>query len=68
MGHGIGLSLQEDPAFSAAEDAALVEDGVYTLQVGIADAKAGPVLISAIVRNTRTGAEVLARSPSVATA
>ncbi len=66
VGHGIGLSLQEDPTFCAAEDAALVEDGVYTLQVGTADAKAGNVLISAIVRNARTGTEVLARSPSAA--
>jgi Xaa-Pro aminopeptidase len=68
VGHGIGLSLQEDPLFCAAEDAVLVEDGVYTLQLGIADAKAGNVLISAIVRNTRTGAEVLSRSPSIAAA
>jgi Xaa-Pro aminopeptidase len=66
VGHGIGLSLQEDPTFCTVEDAALVEDGVYTLQVGTADAKAGNVLISAIVRNARTGAEVLARSPSAA--
>jgi Xaa-Pro aminopeptidase len=68
VGHGIGLSLQEGPEIGAAENAALVEDGVYSLQVGIADAKAGPVLISAIVRNARTGAEVLARSPPVAAA
>jgi Xaa-Pro aminopeptidase len=67
-GHGIGLSLQEDPVLRAAEDTALVEDGIYTLQVGTADAKSGPVLVSAIVRNTRTGAEVLARSPWAATA
>jgi hypothetical protein len=46
----------------------LAEDGVYTLQVGTADAKADPVLVSAIVRNTRTGAEVLTRSPAVGTA
>jgi hypothetical protein len=64
VGHGIGLSLQEEPTFCAAENAALVEDGIYTLQVGTADAKAGNVLISAIVRNARNGAEVLARSPS----
>jgi len=68
VGHGIGLSLQEYPAFSGAEDAALVEDGVYTLQVGVADPKAGSALVSAIVRNARTGAEVLARSPPVAAA
>ncbi len=41
VGHGIGLSLQEEPTFCAAENAALVEDGIYTLQVGTADAKAG---------------------------
>jgi Xaa-Pro aminopeptidase len=68
VGHGIGLSLHERPALCAMEDAALAEDGVYTLQVGSADAKADPVLISAIVRNTRTGAEVLTRSPPVGTA
>ena len=48
----------------AADNAALVEDGIYTLQVGTTDAKAGNVLISAIVRNARKGTEVLARSPS----
>jgi Xaa-Pro aminopeptidase len=64
VGHGIGLSLNEEPEFRATEDAALVRDGVYTLQVGVADGKAGNALSSAIVRNTAKGAEVLARSPS----
>jgi Xaa-Pro aminopeptidase len=66
VGHGIGLSLHEGSEFSAVGDTALVEDGVYTLQVGIADAKAGNVLLSAIVRSTAKGAEVLARSPATA--
>jgi len=67
VGHGIGLSLHEKPEFRAAvEDTALVEDGVYALQVGIADAKSGHVLMSAIVRNTAKGAEILARSPPIA--
>jgi len=65
VGHGIGLSLHEQPEFRAAGDSALVEDGVYALQVGIADAESGHVLLSAIVRNTANGAEVLARSPSL---
>jgi hypothetical protein len=68
VGHGIGLSLHEQPEFRAAGDSALVEDGVYALQVGVADAQSGHVLMSAIVRNTRKGAEVLARSPSIAAA
>jgi Xaa-Pro aminopeptidase len=68
VGHGIGLSLHEGPEFGAVGDNVLVEDGVYTLQVGIADAEAGNVLLSAIVRSTAKGAEALARSPSVAAA
>jgi Xaa-Pro aminopeptidase len=66
VGRGIGLSLHEGPEFRAMADTALVEDGVYTLQVGIADAESGNALLSAIVRSTATGAEVLARSPATA--
>jgi Xaa-Pro aminopeptidase len=62
IGHGIGLSLHEGPEFQASTDATLVEDGVYTLQVGAADANAGNALISAIVRVAATGVEVLVRS------
>jgi Xaa-Pro aminopeptidase len=68
VGHGIGLSLHEGAEFTAAGETALVEDGVYTLKVGTTDAKSGHVLMSAIVRNTRKGAEVLASSRSIATA
>jgi Xaa-Pro aminopeptidase len=71
VGHGIGLSLREGAEFQASEQTALVEDGVYSLHVGTAggDAdRAGPVLISAMVRATPGGAIVLARSPAPATA
>jgi Xaa-Pro aminopeptidase len=68
VGHGIGLSLDEPPSFSADSQTELVTDGVYTLQVGIADAEAGNALVSAIVRNTGTGAEVLLRSPPITAA
>jgi Xaa-Pro aminopeptidase len=61
VGHGIGLSLNEQPEFRADADAALVEDGIYTLQVGLVGIEAGNVLLSAIVRNTAKGAEVLVR-------
>jgi Xaa-Pro aminopeptidase len=63
VGHGIGLSLHEAPEFRAGADATLVEDGVYSLQVGVADGEAGNALLSAVVRNARNGAEVLLRSP-----
>jgi len=62
IGHGIGLSLHEGAEFQASSDATLVEDGVYALQAGAADAKAGNVLISAIVRVAAAAAEVLVRS------
>ena len=64
VGHGIGLSLHEGAEFTAAANAALIEDGVYALQVGVAAASAGHAVVSAIVRATANGAEVLARSPS----
>jgi len=63
-GHGIGLSLDEPPEFCADSETELVEDGVYALQAGIADAEAGNAIVSAIVRNTASGAEVLLRSPA----
>jgi Xaa-Pro aminopeptidase len=59
IGHGIGLSLREGAEFQASGDAVLVEDGVYSLQFGAADAKAGNVLTSAIVRVAAKGTEVL---------
>jgi Xaa-Pro aminopeptidase len=65
VGHGIGLALDEPPDLRAGSDAELAEDGVYTLQVGIADAEAGNAIVSAIVRNTSDGAEVLLRSAAV---
>jgi Xaa-Pro aminopeptidase len=63
VGHGIGLSLDESPQLRADADTVLVEDGVYSLQVGVADAEAGNLLLSAMVRNAKNGAEVLLRSP-----
>jgi Xaa-Pro aminopeptidase len=64
VGHGIGLSLHEGPEFDEGCRLILEEDGIYSLQVGLADPSAGYALVSAIVRNTARGAEVLARSPS----
>jgi Xaa-Pro aminopeptidase len=63
VGHGIDLSLNEQPELVAGAEDELVRDGVYTLQVGVADAKAGNVLLSAMVRNAPEAAEVLVRSP-----
>jgi Xaa-Pro aminopeptidase len=64
VGHGIGLSLHEGSEFRDGGDAILQEDGVYALQVGVADPPSTYILMSAIVRNTAKGAEVLACSPS----
>ena len=51
----------EQQAYPTLEEAATA-----LLGLGIADAKAGNVLLSAIVRSTAKGAEILARSPAVA--
>jgi Xaa-Pro aminopeptidase len=67
VGHGIGLSLHEGPEFDDGCRIILDEDGIYALQVGLADPPSGYALKSAIVRNTVRGAEVLARSPSPVT-
>jgi Xaa-Pro aminopeptidase len=61
VGHGIGLSLHEGEEFTAAADATLMEDGVYALQAGVAEANAGHAVASAIVRVTAKGADVLVR-------
>jgi Xaa-Pro aminopeptidase len=65
VGHGIGLSLDEQPQLRAGAETKLTEDGIYTLQAGIADPTAGNALLSAIVRVTAKGTEVLARSPRI---
>jgi Xaa-Pro aminopeptidase len=62
IGHGIGLSLDEQPQVRAGSKATLVEDGVYSLHIGVAEADAGSALVSAIVRTTANGAEVFLRS------
>jgi Xaa-Pro aminopeptidase len=64
VGHSIGLSLNQQPELRAGDKSELAEDGVYTLQTGVADVQARNALLSAIVRCTAKGAEVLARSPS----
>ncbi len=64
VGHGIGLSLHERPQFRAAGDGAVMENAVYTLQIGIADAASGNALLSAMVRSSPKGADILTRSPS----
>jgi len=64
VGHGIGLSLHEGPEFGEGCPVSLEEDGIYCLQVGLADPPPSYILISAIIRTTAKGAEVLARSPS----
>jgi Xaa-Pro aminopeptidase len=65
VGHGIGLSLHEGEEFRAAANGELAEDGVHALQAGVADPDAGYALLSAIVRCTAQGVEVLLRSPSI---
>lgn len=64
VGRSIGLSLHEGAEFRAGETATrLAQDGVYALQTGLADPGAGNAIVSAVVRITANGHEVLSRSP-----
>jgi len=63
VGHGIGLSLHEGREFAETQVTTLENGGIYTIQVGAGDDKAGHALVAAIVRCTANGADVLARSP-----
>ena len=62
VGHQIGHSLAEDEPLSAASPAKLEPGGVYTLRVGFADPAAGCALLSAMVRISETGVEVMRKS------
>jgi len=64
VGRGIGLSLHEGPAFRDNENTALAHGGVYALQVGVADPRAGCALKSAIVHIREGEPEILTRSPA----
>ena len=67
VGRSIGLSLHEGAEFRAGETATrLAQDGVYALQAGLADPDAGNAIVSAVVRVTGNGHEVLSRSPAAA--
>ena len=44
VGHGIGLSLDEEPSLRADSDAALEEGGVYALHVGITGGFASAII------------------------
>ena len=64
VGRGIGLSLHEGPEFRDNEAAALVDGGIYAMQVGAAETQSGYALMSAIVHVREDGPELLVRSPA----
>jgi Xaa-Pro aminopeptidase len=62
-GHAIGLSLDEGSTL-APESSAVLEPGrVYALRAGVADPIEGYAVVSAMVRVTESGVDVLSRSP-----
>ncbi|OGA46364.1 MAG: hypothetical protein A3G25_16255 [Betaproteobacteria bacterium RIFCSPLOWO2_12_FULL_63_13] len=62
VGHRIGHSLAEGEPLAAASPARLEPGGVYTLRVGAADPAAGCALLSAMIRVSETGVEVMRKS------
>lgn len=63
LGHGIGLSLDEPPALRADSSAAMEQDGVYSLTVGLSEGRRNHALSSAMVALEDGRAEVLWRAP-----
>jgi len=62
VGYRIGHSLAEDEPLAAASAAALEPGGVYSLRVGVADPNAGCALLSAMIRVSEAGVEVMRKS------
>jgi Xaa-Pro aminopeptidase len=62
-GHGIGISVHEDPAINS-ENKDLVQEGmVFTIEPGIYLSDWGGVRIEDMIRVTSTGAELLTYLP-----
>ncbi len=59
IGNGIGLSLEEEPKFSANSEETLRADEVYTLRVGASDGQKNHSIVSAMVAVHQGGNELL---------
>jgi len=62
IGHRIGHSLAEDEALTASAATRLEPGGVYTLRAGTADPAAGCALLSAMIRVSDAGVEIMRKS------
>ncbi len=63
LGNGIGLSLSEAPDLAPGNIDAMIEDGIYSLRVGLSEGRRNHALISAMVALGAGGAEILWRAP-----
>jgi Xaa-Pro aminopeptidase len=64
-GNAIGLALEEHPLIAAGSEENLEDGGVYTLRIGLSDAR-GHAIASAMVAVHERGNEVLWSSPEAA--
>jgi hypothetical protein len=63
IGHGIGLSLEEQPLKADVASDRLEPDGVYVLTVGAKGAGSDAASVSAMIAVTDAGSELLWRTP-----
>ena len=61
FGHAIGLSMNEAPEFTTGNSASLQTGNCYTLRFGISDETVGCALVSAMVRITNHGNQLIGR-------
>ena len=62
-GHGVGLSVHEEPRIAPKQDAVIRADMVFTIEPGVYIPGWGGVRIEDTVRVTRQGCEPLSSVP-----
>ncbi len=65
LGHGVGLEIHEAPVISGKSREILQKDMVFTIEPGIYVPGTGGVRIEDMVLLTKSGAEVLSKSPTI---
>jgi Xaa-Pro aminopeptidase len=67
VGNGIGLALEEQPLIAAASADTFEPGGVYSLRVGVSDARGGSAIVSAMIAVHEQDNDVLWASPGTST-
>jgi hypothetical protein len=67
VGNAIGLALEEQPLITTASVDTFEPGGIYSLRVGVCDARGGSAIVSAMLAVQEHGNDVLWASPGAMT-